>query len=112
LQFYLVLPLMKTSAIIAKAVSRLFLLLLLLAIIPLFQADSNKLQHLYIVTQSKWLFVFPVVLIGGFVYFFIRCTMNKYKETDSNWLLIINTLVLMAYCATLFFRVYELTLKQ
>jgi cytochrome bd-type quinol oxidase subunit 2 len=102
---------MKTSGIIAKAVARLFLLLMILAIIPLFQVDGEKLHHLYIVTKSKWLFVFPVILIGGFVYFFIRCTLNKYKEPDSNWLLVISTLVLMAYCATLFIRVYELTLK-
>ena len=101
---------MKTSGIVAKAVSRLFLLLLVLAIVPLFQVDTSKLQHLYIVTSSKSLFVFPVILIGGFVYFLIRCTMNKYKETDSNWLLVINTLVLMAYCATIFIKVYQLTM--
>lgn len=110
--FYLVLPVMKTSSIVAKAISRLFILLLLLAIIPLFQADSSKLQHLYIVTQSKWLFFFPVILISGFVYFFTRCTLKKYTEPDSNWLLVINTVVLMAYCATLFIRVYELTMKN
>ncbi len=101
---------MKSSGFIAKVVARLFLLLLLLAIVPLFQVDSDKLQHLYIVTKSKWLFVFPVILIGGFVYFFIRCTIKRYTEADSNWLLVINTLVLMAYCATLFIRLYELTM--
>jgi Kef-type K+ transport system membrane component KefB len=101
-----------TSGIIAKSVARLFLLLLLLAIIPLFQVDGSKLQHLYIVSKSKWLFVFPVILVGGFVYFFIRSTINKYKEPDINWLLVINTFVLMAYCATLFFRVYQLTLPH
>ena len=99
---------MKYSSIAAKAVSRLFILLLLFATIPLFQADSSKLQHLYIVTKSKWLFFFPILLIVSFVYFFIRCTIKKYTEPDSNWLLVVNTLVLMIYCATLFARVYEL----
>ena len=103
---------MKTSAIVAKAVTRLFLLLLVLAVVPLFQADSGKLQHLYIVTKSKWLFVFPVILISGFVYFFVRCTMKKYTEPDSNWLLVLNTLILMAYCATVFVRVYQLTMNR
>lgn len=103
---------MKTSGIIAKAVSRLFLLLLVLAIVPLFQVDTNKLQHLYIVSRSKWLFIFPIILIGGFIYFLIRCTLNKYKETDSNWLLVLNTLILMAYCATIFVRVYQLTMAH
>jgi hypothetical protein len=103
---------MKTSGIIAKAVSRLFLLLLVLAIVPLFQVDTNKLQHLYIVSRSKWLFIFPIILVGGFIYFLIRCTLNKYKEPDSNWLLILNTLILMAYCATIFVRVYQLTMAH
>jgi len=103
---------MKTSGIIAKAVSRLFLLLLVLAIVPLFQVDREKLQHLYIVTSSKWLFIFPIVLVCGFVYFLIRCMIHKYKEPDSNWLLVINTLILMAYCATLFFKVYQLTMAR
>ncbi|HTD39718.1 MAG TPA: hypothetical protein VK671_03790 [Mucilaginibacter sp.] len=103
---------MKTSGIVAKAVTRLFLLLLVLAVVPLFQTDSSKLQHLYIVSRSKWLFIFPVILIGGFVYFFIRCTIKKYSEPDSNWLLVINTLILMAYCATVFVRVYQLTMNH
>lgn len=103
---------MKTSGIIAKAVTRLFLLLLVLAVVPLFQADESKLQHLYIVSKSKWLFIFPVILIAGFVYFFIRCTIKKYTEPDSNWLLVINTLILMAYCATVFVRVYQLTMNH
>jgi len=103
---------MKTSGIVAKAVSRLFLLLLVLAVVPLFQVDRNKLKHLYIVTSSKWLFAFPVILVGGFVYFLIRCILNKYKEPDSNWLLVVKTLILMAYCATLFIKVYQLTMAH
>jgi hypothetical protein len=103
---------METSGIVAKAVSRLFLLLLVLAIVPLFQVNGNKLKHLYIVTSNKWLLIFPVILVGGFVYFLIRCTINKYREPDSNWLLVLNALILMAYCATIFVRVYQLTMAH
>ena len=103
---------MKTSGIVAKAVTRLFLLLLVLAVVPLFQVDGDKWQHLYIVSKSKWLFIFPLILVGGFVYFLVRCTIKKYTEPDSNWLLVLNTLILMAYCATIFVRVYELTMKH
>lgn len=110
--FLLNLSPMKTSGIVAKAVSRLFLILVLLAAVFLFKDDSTKLQHLYIVTKSKWMFVFPVILIGGFVFFFIRCTIKRYTEPDSNWLLVINTLVLMAYSITLFLRLYELAIKH
>ncbi len=103
---------MKSSGIIAKSVSRLFLLFVLLAGVFLFRSDTSKLEHLYIVTKSRWLFFFPILLIGGFVYFFTRCTIKKYTEPDSNWLLVINTLVLMIYCVTLFARVYELTMPH
>ena len=103
---------MKSSGIIAKSVSRLFLLFVLLAGVFLFRGDTGKLEHLYIVTKSPWLFFFPILLIGGFVYFFTRCTIKKYTEPDSNWLLVINTIVLMTYCVTLFAKVYELTMQH
>jgi len=99
---------MKTSQIVAKAIVRFFFLALVLATIPLFQADGAKLQHLYIVANNKWLFVFPVLLLVAFVYFFVRCTIKKYTETDMNWVLVVNTVVLMAYGATIYIRVYEL----
>jgi len=103
---------MKAIGIVAKSVSRLFLLFVLLAGVFLFRGDTSKLQHMYIVSKSRWLFLFPILLMAGFVYFFIRCTIKKYTEPDSNWLLVINTLVLMTYCATLFIRVYELTMQH
>jgi hypothetical protein len=99
---------MKTSQVVAKVVSRLFLLLLLLAVIPLLQADSNKLQHIYLSGNSKWTLVFPGLLLAGFVGLFIYCTIKKYSVPDINWLLVINTVVLTAYCATLYVRIYEL----
>lgn len=101
---------MKTSGIIAKSVSRLFLLLLLMGIVPLFKADNSKLQHLYIVAGHQWLFIFPAVLVISFVYFFIRCTIKRYQEIDSNWLLVVSTVILAAYCATIFMKIYQLTL--
>lgn len=99
---------MKTSQIVAKGIVRLFFLLLVLATIPLFQADGAKLQHLYIVANNKWLFFFPALLIVAFVFFFIRCTIKKYTETDINWVLVVNTVVLMAYGAAIYLRVYQL----
>jgi len=99
---------MKTSQIVAKAVVRFFFLALVLATIPLFQADGDKLHHLYIVANNKWLFFFPILLMVAFLYFFIRCNMKKYTETEMNWVLVVNTIVLMAYGATIFIRVYEL----
>ncbi|HTE02308.1 MAG TPA: hypothetical protein VK668_23625 [Mucilaginibacter sp.] len=99
---------MKTSQIVAKAVTRLFILLLLLASIPLFQADSAKLHHIYFVGNNKWTLVFPGLLLAGFIGLFIYCSIKKFSIPDLNWVLVINTLVLMAYCATLYMRIYEI----
>jgi hypothetical protein len=99
---------MKSGRFIAKLVTRLFFLLLLFACLPLFQVDSSKLHHLYFVTTHKWVWVFPCVLVGAFITLFIGCTVQKYTKPDWNWLLVVNTLVLGAYCATLFIKVLEL----
>lgn len=99
---------MKTSQIVAKAVTRLFLLLLLLASIPLFQADNDKLQHIYFAGNNKWTLLFPGLLLAGFIGLFIYCTIKKYSVPDLNWVLVINTLVLLIYCATLYVRIYEI----
>jgi hypothetical protein len=99
---------MKTSRIVAKAITRLFFLLLLFAIIPLFQIDSTKLNQLYFVTNHKWIWAFPCILVAAFITLFVGCTMQKYAKPDWNWLLVINTIVLMAYCATLYIRVLHL----
>src|SRR5579862_8128489 len=99
---------MKSSRFIAKLISRLFLLLLLLAIVPLFQADSAKLHSLYLVTAHKWLLIFPCILVGGFVTLFVGCTIQKYTKPDWNFLLIVNTIVLMAYCLTTYIKVLQL----
>ena len=99
---------MKTSRLVAKIVTRLFFLLLLFAIIPLFQADSSKLQHLYFVTTHKWVWIFPCILVGAFVILFVGCTVQKYTKPDWNCLLVINTTVLMAYSATLYIRILNL----
>jgi hypothetical protein len=99
---------MKSSRFVAKLVSRLFLLLLLLAIVPLFQADRAKLHSLYFVTAHKWILIFPCILVGGFLTLFIGCTIQKYTKPDWNWLLVVNTIVLMAYCATIYIKVLQL----
>jgi hypothetical protein len=39
---------------------------------------------------------------------FVGCTIQKYTKPDWNWLLVVSTIVLAAYCATLYIRVLEL----
>lgn len=98
---------MKTSQIAAKAVVRIFLLLLLLSTIPFLQGGNAKLQNFNFTIHHAWTLIFPAILILGFIGLLIACTIKKYKVADLNWLLVINTLVLMAYGIAVFIKVYQ-----
>lgn len=98
---------MKTSQIVAKAVTRIFFVLLLLGAFTLYQ-DSSKITHLYFIGNNKWTLVFPALLLAGFAALFITCVKQKYAKTDWNWLLVLNTIVLMIYCVTLYTRITDL----
>lgn len=99
---------MKTSQIVAKAVVRLFLFLLLIATVPFFYGNNGKLHDLYFTIPNKWMLAFPIILILGFVVLFITCTINKYKEVNLNWLLVVNTAVLLACGMVIYFRILNL----
>jgi len=98
---------MKISQIAAKAVVRVFLLLLLISTIPFLEGNNPKLQNFQFVIHQKWTLVFPSILIVGFVTLLVLCTIKKYKQVDLNWLLIVNTLVLLAYFLTIALAVYR-----
>ncbi|MFB9843178.1 hypothetical protein [Mucilaginibacter ginsenosidivorans] len=98
---------MKTSQIVVKAVTRIFFVLLLLGAFTLYQ-DSSKITHLYFIGNNKWTLVFPALLLAGFAALFITCAKQKYTKTDWNWLLVLNTVVLMIYCVTLYTRITDL----
>ncbi|WP_179413096.1 hypothetical protein HDF19_10730 [Mucilaginibacter sp. E4BP6] len=98
---------MKISQIAAKAVVRVFLLLLLISTVPFLEGNNPKLQNFQFVVHRKWTLAFPSILIVGFVTLLVLCTIKKYKEVDLNWLLVINTLVLLAYFLTVAYAVYR-----
>ena len=98
----------KVSQIAAKVIVRLFFILLLVALVPFMQGDNHKLQNLYFTTTHKWIFIFPVILIGAFITLLVMCTIKKYKEIDLNWLLVLNTVILLGYGVTLYIRVWHL----
>ena len=100
---------MKTSQFAAKLVVRIFFILLLMALIPFVQGDNTHLQHLYLMPKQAWTLAFPILLILGFIALLIICSLKKYSKQDLNWLLVVNTVVLIAYAATLYLRIYQLT---
>jgi hypothetical protein len=99
---------MKTSQIVAKAFVRLFFLLALISAIPFFMRHNAKLHQLYFEVPNKWMLIFPGILVLGFIIFFISCTVNKYRDVTLNWLLVINTAVLLACAVSIYIRVLHL----
>ncbi|MCO5934233.1 hypothetical protein NAF17_01670 [Mucilaginibacter sp. RB4R14] len=99
---------MKTSQIAAKVVTRLFFFLLLIAIVPFLQGDTAKLQHIYLSPKNPWTLVFPILLILGFIALLVICSIKKFSKNDLNWLLVLNTIMLMAYGITIYISIYKL----
>jgi hypothetical protein len=99
---------MKTSQIAAKVVTRLFFFLLLIALVPFIQGDTSKLQHLYLAPKQAWTLIFPVLLILGFIALLVICSVKKFSKTDLNWLLVLNTVILIIYAITLYIHIYQL----
>jgi hypothetical protein len=100
---------MKVNRIVTKIVVRLFFLLLLIALVPPFLlGDQTKLQHIYLSFRHKWEMIFPAILILGFVSLLIICAVKKYKEQDLNWLLVLNTVILLAYGVAIYIRIYHM----
>lgn len=98
---------MKASQLAAKIVTRLFFILLILALVP-FLGDNYKLKNLYLHTPNKWTLTFPILLMLGFITLFVLCSIKKYKEADLNWLLVLNTVILIIYGITLGLRIYQI----
>jgi hypothetical protein len=100
---------MKVSQIAAKAVVRVFFIMLLMALIPYLQGGNTKLEHIYFVPKNVLSLVSPIVLISSFVVLLVICSIKKYSKQDLNWLLVINTVLLIAYAVAVYIRIYQLT---
>jgi hypothetical protein len=100
---------MKTSRIVTKIVIRLFFLLLLMALVPpLFMGDQNKLKNIYLAFRHKWEIIFPAILIISFITLLIIGAVRKFRETDLNWLLVLNTVILTIYGIAIYIKVLHM----
>ena len=100
---------MKASQIVTKIAVRLFFALMLIALVPPFlMGDKSKLQHIYLTFQHPWQMIFPGLLVFGFIGLLVICSIKKYKETDLNWLLVLNTVILTIYGIAIYIRILHL----
>ena len=100
---------MKASQIAAKSAVRIFLILLVVAMIPFLKGDTIQLQHIYLAPKNPWVLAFPILLILCFITLLIICAKNKYKYADLNWVLTLNTIILIIYGVMVSIRIYQLT---
>ncbi len=99
---------MKVNKFVTKIVLRLFFILLFAGAFVFFQGDQSKLKHIYLGFHHKWELIFPGILIVGFISLLITCAIKKYNEPDLNWLLVLNTVILLAYGIAIFIKVSHL----
>lgn len=97
-----------TSKIIAKALVRVFLLVLVLAFTPLFMGEetSNSLQNVYVYIENRWALVFPALLLLIFLVLLVLAVRQRYSKTDINWMLSLNAALLIVYLVLLYSRIY------
>lgn len=99
---------MKASKLVTKIVVRVFFVLLLFAVVPLFFGDQSKFQHIYFAFHQKWQMIPPIIIITSFLFLLISCAIKRFNELELNWLLIVNTIVLTAYGAAIFIKISHL----
>jgi hypothetical protein len=101
---------MRSSQIAAKVVVRLFFFLILLALVPLFTGGQidKQLHNTYIMTNNKLALISPILLMLGFIALLVICTIQKYAKPDINWLLVLNTVILIIYGITVYVRISHL----
>jgi len=101
----------KISKIAAKTALRIFIIILAMGLLPLIAGQGEsweaKMVNAHLVFPSRWTLVFPAILFIGFITLAILCMKNKYKQTDINWLLVLNSVILITYLVVLYTRIYH-----
>ncbi|SFB91119.1 hypothetical protein SAMN05421747_10251 [Parapedobacter composti] len=99
-----------TSKFVAKLLVRLFMLLLLFSFAPfiLEQETIRPLSQTFVYITNKWAFIFPGLLFVSFLALLILTLRNKYRHIDINWMLSLNTALLIGYLIMLYVKIYPL----
>ena len=98
------------SQFAAKLLVRLFILLLLFAFAPvvLEQEASRSYNETVVYIENKWALVFPGLLFLSFLVLLVLTLRYKYQKTDLNWMLSLNTGLLIVYVTLVYVRLYPI----
>lgn len=99
-----------TSKFIAKLLVRLFILLLLFAFAPVILEEkmARPLSETFVYIDNKWAFIFPGLLFLSFVVLLILTLSSKYQKADLNWMLSLNTALLVIYVIMLYVKLFPI----
>ena len=84
---------------------------MVMGLLPFITGDqpwSAKLANAHFIIPNKWTLIAPAMLFLGMVTLLILAVKNKYQQTDYNWLLVLNTVVLLTYMILIYVRLYKL----
>lgn len=97
-----------TSKFVTKLLVRLFVILLLIGIVPIYLDEEVKknLEVTYIYIANKWVFIFPIILFLSFLTLLILTGRAKHEQEDLNWMLALNTALLIIYLVMLYTKLY------
>ncbi|MFD1255686.1 hypothetical protein ACFQ3S_02655 [Mucilaginibacter terrae] len=95
---------MKLSKFFAKLMVRMFFILILAAGVGVWQG-GDKLKHLGYINLFQWRMIFPALLISGFIGLLLTASIKKYNNMELNWLLVVNTLMLIIYAMAIFMKI-------
>lgn len=98
------------SQFTAKLLVRLFIFLLLFAFAPvvLEQETTRTYSETFVYIENKWALIFPGLLFVSFLALLILTLRYKYRKTDLNWMLSLNTALLIIYVTMLYIRLYPI----
>lgn len=100
----------KLSKVAAKTAVRIFIIILFFGLFPFIaghQPWDDKLSSTHLYIPNKWTLVFPAILFIGFTTLLVLCMKKKYQEPDINWLLVLNTVILLTYLIMLYSRIFK-----
>ena len=95
---------MKLSKFFAKLMVRLFFILILAAGVGVWQA-GDKLKRMGTINLLQWRMIFPALLISGFIGFLLAASIKKYNNMELNWLLVVNSIMLIIYAMAIFMKI-------
>lgn len=94
------------SKIVAKALLRLVLIILVLGIVFAYSKDANLLKNITLFFPHKWAIFAPISLFIVFVILMFMMLKEKYGRMDLNWLFSLSGFFLIVYLLMLYSRIY------